>query len=739
MGGGNARAVTVDPVTFEILRHRVWMINDEQSRVVVRTSGSPVAYEAKDLSTAILGRDGSSLFISPYMPSLAMSLNLLTRAAIEAYGDDIVPGDMFFSNDPWQGAAHQNDQAVVAPAFVDGRVVCWTGVALHDSDVGAPEAGINPRARDAHSEAPIIPVIKIVDRGRLRPDLETWIHRNVRDPELNALNLRARIAAVTNACERMRELANEYGNDVIVDFQRDLVDTIASAIRERLRNLPDATWTDELLLDHDGRDPRALFRVALSLKKVGDRLTLDFSGTDPQAAGPINCAPGGLFGGVYGAIMPALCFDIGWCPAAVAQVIEVISEDGTLNNARYPAAVGFATVAAIAVTRELTWSCISRLFSASPRYRHRARAHSSITATGGLLWGVDRTGRMRTTQPSFLLARGSGASARRDGVDTGGNSGSPGMSIFNVETAELSNPFVLVLYRRQAPETAGAGTHRGGLGMELGLTARGGPLYLNWGSMGFHHPQPKGLEGGEPSSVSGVLVLRRTDLAEQLANQRIPLNSAALSAERTDVLEAKCVGVEMAAGDVLVAWGEGGGGYGDPLDRAPELIDRDLRQGLCTVEIAQARYGVVLEPSGVIDRAATSVRRDQLRRQRLARVPARDATAAARTLDGPVVHEVSSALDLLASGRLRCRRCRHDLGPKEADPTASALSAELPLRELSTYNRYAFDSGQVLLREFFCPGCGTRIDMRLRGADVLADRATTPAESPSEAVATHRV
>ena len=137
----------LDATTYEILRHRLLTINDEQSNTVIRTSGSPIVYEAKDFNTAIMNPDGDGLFIGTYMPILGASLPEVTRSVIRQFAGQIRDGDMYFTNDPWEGVGHANDQALVAPLFHDGHLVCWTGACLHDLDVAPPSHSSIPRRR----------------------------------------------------------------------------------------------------------------------------------------------------------------------------------------------------------------------------------------------------------------------------------------------------------------------------------------------------------------------------------------------------------------------------------------------------------------------------------------------------------------------------------------------------------------------------------------------------------------
>ncbi len=357
----------LDPITLEVLRHRLWMINDEQGRVTSQVSGSPVVYEAKDFNTSLLTPDGDSLFVGIYTTRLSLCLNFAVKAVIERLGESvgINDGDAFVTNDPWAGAAHMNDILMVAPIFSGETLVCWTGLAMHEVDVGGPNPGsFTVGTPDVFGEGPLIPPVKMVERGKIRDDIEAWVIRNSRTSTLNGLNMRARIAAINRTRMRIREVIKEYGLAIFMEVQDRVMALVGESFARRLRMLPDGTWKADGILDHDGND-NILYRIRLAMTKTDDRLTFDFTGTDGQAPGAINCTRVGLESGVVSAILPMLCYDIPWSPGGLMPHIDFVSEEGAINNARHPAAVSMATVAATFATQHVAAAAIARMLACS--------------------------------------------------------------------------------------------------------------------------------------------------------------------------------------------------------------------------------------------------------------------------------------------------------------------------------------------------------------------------------------
>lgn len=716
-------AAHVDLVTFEVLRHRLWEINDEMGLLAGRVSGSPAVYESGDFNTAILTPDGRGLFAGVYIIRQASALDVVVQNVLEDFRDDIHDGDVFLTTDPWSGALHAMDAAVVAPVFWDDELVAWTGIVMHELDVGGPRPGSwSVGARDAYQECPLLPPVKIVDRGNLRRDVERAFLRNSRTPEINALNLRAKIASQVTTRERLHDIIREFGRDVFVGVQAQVLDYVRGIVQGRLASIPDGTWYANGVLDHDGND-NLLYGLELELTKAGDRLTFDFTGTSTQAPGPINCAWSGLVGGILQVLFPLLCFDTPWSHGAVSDCIDIISAEGTLNNATFPAATSMATVNACQATGDLVWEAMARMYGCADEL------HEEVIALG--YGGVNMAvwaGQRPDGRPFVNLftdsVGGGGARSFRDGVDTSGNFIAPAYAIPNVERIESLIP-VLYVYRKQRQESAGPGTWRGGLGLEYMVVPHGTDADIEavFFSSGCVLPEAKGMFGGMPGSVQRNIVLRDAGVRDRFAAGQIPLTADDAGYGALELPEAKDVGT-IHPGDAWVNFCTGGGGYGDPLGRAVADLQRDLDWGLCTTDELVRLYGAVVGDGGRIDDTRTAERRRDVRARRLAdgtRLGSDWAPSGALGDERMRVGEVLCVRDAADGPVIACRDCGRPLCPAAEDPRGRAVMIERGIAELSPLNTFAAgDEGVV--REYACPGCGAlfSVDVAVRGTDPRA-------------------
>jgi N-methylhydantoinase B len=702
----------LDPVTFEVLRHRLWEINDEMGLTVGRVSGSTAVYEAGDFNTAILTPDGQGLYAGVYVIRQASALDVVVQKVIEVFGDEIGDGDAFMTSDPWYGALHAMDTAVVAPVFFEGRRVAWTGVVIHELDMGGPHPGSwCVGAHNAYQEVPLIPPVKIVEGGRLRRDVEAAFLRNSRTPEVNALNLRAKLAAQAGTRERLLDIIREYGVETFLACQEQILDYVRRSLRARIATLPDGTWYANAMLDHNGVENR-IYRLKLALTKRGDRLRFDFTGTSPQADGCINCTWSGLVGGILQVAFPLLCYDLPWSHGAVVDCLDIVSAPGTINNATFPAGTSMATVNACQSTGNLVWEAMARMYACGP---DELRREVMGLGYGGLntavIAGRTREGRGFVTLFSDAVG-GGGARSFADGVDTCSNLIAPAYSIPNVERIETLNP-LLYVYRKERAETAGAGKWRGGVGIEYLVIPHGTDEALEaiFIGTGVSHIESKGAHGGAPGTVQRNVVLRATDLARQFAAGAIPVDVSAIAAGRVEVAQAKDVKA-LNPGDAWLCFCMGGGGYGDPLTRDPALVARDVRRGLVTAAEAERNYAVVMAEAGAADLPASTALRAERRRARLVRGrrlgpdwEGTDAFAGRPVRFG--IGEVLEVRDGQAGPLLGCRACERALGPAREDPRARALLLEYRLSDLSPINRYGLED-EIVVRAYCCPGCGAQ-------------------------------
>lgn len=621
----------IDPVTFEIFRSRLAAINDEAAMTLRLVSGSPVANEAYDMNTALMTPAGEAFAIGVYISIHAMSLASTVQTIVREYADNpgIAPGDLWMSNDPYVGACHQMDVVIVAPIHWQGELVAWTGGTCHQIDLGGPVEGqVQVGAKSIYGEQPLVTPIKFVENGVIRKDLEWLYLRHSRLQNLAALDLKAMIAACNVAKERVLELIERYGVDTFKAAVGAIIDTTERQFRARLRNLPDGTFRHRGYIDADG----AVYPVVVSMTKEDDRLLFDFTESAPQAPALVNCCRPALEGATISAVLPYLCYDIPWCPAGLARAIEIRSKPGTVVHAAWPAGVSKATTTGSYMATISSSVCMAKLLAASETYRD----HMMATWMGGLfveeLFGVDQRGNYFGGTILDAMAGGSGARTHRDGIDTGGFLDSPSSIIANIEDYEFSYP-VLYMFRRQQADTGGPGKFRGGATVSMMYMPHDVDLIPTkiMHAIGVEQPGSAGIAGGLPSCTNQFVLKRRSNVARLLARGEIPQNLGDVAG----VLEV-ATGItptSQAKGDVYHCIGMGGGGYGDPIDRDPALVLRDVENGLVTPEWARRIYGVIVRSAPWrVDGAATVKRRDAIRaeRRRLAHAVGNGAPAARR-------------------------------------------------------------------------------------------------------------
>ncbi len=614
----------LDPITYEVIRNRLWAINDEQAQTAARKSGSQFIYEAFDFNAGLLDGEGNGLFAGVYVLFHTTGLDMTVKEIMRRF-PDVADGDMFITNDPWVGAIHFNDFVVVTPIFAGEEIVSWGAVVMHYQDVGGPVPGsFVVGSTNVFEECPIITPLKLMDRGRYCQEVEDLLLRNTRTPMMNALNLRATVASQATTRRRVLEIVDRYGVEALKAATDQVQEEVATTMRSRLELIPDGEWYEHVYLDHDGIDYE-LYEVKLRLIKRGGKLIFDFTGTAAQAPGMINCTISGLKGGVMTAVLVMLGYEMPWSTGGLRDIVEIISEPGTINNCEYPAPCSGGSVCGEEATENVAGTVIGKMLGASPALREESMTVWYPYFNLVILAGLDQYGEPLASLMFDNAAGGGGARSWGDGVDCGGYFESVSCVCPNVESNEKIFP-VLELYRRRAPGSYGHGKTRGGTGIELGTISYDvdADLEVIVTTHGAAQPGAPGLYGGYPCALNSNVILRDADTRDRLAGDGPISGEFDVVAAGREVLEAKAR-TTLSTGDVLITRNEGGPGYGDPLRRDPEAVAADLRSGLCTVEDATAIYGVAVT-GGEVDEAETASLRSRIREARLAdAVPVADA------------------------------------------------------------------------------------------------------------------
>src|SRR5437867_469255 len=454
----------IDPITYEVIRHNLWNINEELGMTIQRISGSPVAMYAFDLNSSIFTEDGEFIYYGPYQLYMSGVSDVQVKWTLEhrSKNPGIHEDDMFLSNDPWVGAAHQMDVTLLTPVFHEGKLFCWITNVLHQYDVGGITPGsFCPNARDAFDEGILIPPVKIVERGELRKDIEGVYLRASRKPYLVALDLRAQIAGNNTAKKRILHLIKRYGADVVKGVMRKIIDTAEQAFVAKLAKVPDGTWRERSYVEVAYVGDRKTYQVMLTMRKQGDKLVFDNAGTADQV-GAINTTYSGWRGSLMTAINELLCWDQLYAIGGALRHIEFRPALGCFTSATHPASVSTAPVQAMEISLYPAYNTISKMLSCDPELKR------DVMTIGGtsqfpltVFRGIDQWGEKFGYLLLDPMVGAIGAFSFRDGIATGGQVRSPICRIGNVEHNEQSFP-LLTLYRRENTDSGGAGKYRGG-------------------------------------------------------------------------------------------------------------------------------------------------------------------------------------------------------------------------------------------------------------------------------------
>ncbi|MFK4041881.1 hydantoinase B/oxoprolinase family protein [Nonomuraea wenchangensis] len=707
----------IDPVTFEVIRHRLLAITDEQGATLAAISGSTHVVEASDYNVGLYLPDGSVAAMGRTILSHSSSMAAITRSVIGDCADDpgINAGDMFIVNDPWKGTVHAQDVGVVAPIFYQGELLAWTGAMCHMVDVGGMTPGsFCIDATDSYQEGLQMPPTKLVDGGKVRTDVWNLVLAHTRMAATVNLDLRALIAANHTAIRAMTALADKYGAETVRAVMSSLIELSEKRLRNRLARLPDARLHSRAFLDNDGglalSRENATYEVDLVLTKRGDSLHFDYSASSPQAKGYINCAFSGMMAGIAAALLPTLAYDAPW-NEGLFKPVQVHCPEGLICNASRPAAVSGGALEAGWLVEMTAIECLSKLAACSDELIAEAQAVPAGGPDKFVLTGAGENGGRQTYVIMDCLATGGAAYAHRDGVWTQGQHNIERQKISNVEAVEMDSP-LLYLWRGLVADSGGAGRTRGGMSMGAVYTVHGGRDVTALNSAhGWEVPNSTGIFGGYPGAQNTRTVIHGSDVRARLAAGQIPAVEE-LSGDRP-VMRGRQGLYHLGDDDVLATVPQAGGGWGDPLERSLPALQADLDFGAVTPEAAVRVYHAVLDGEGRVDEAATLARREQLRDERRgwpAERPLPAQPQGARTR----LHPLGDRLDVVEADDARWVACHCGvvLAPAtEQWRRHAGMSVVHDVHALGHATR--LDEG-LELRLYACPGCG-----RLHTADVV--------------------
>jgi len=567
-----------DPATFEIVKNSLYKIAEEMRVVLAKTAYSPLLKSAGDYSCGVFDAAGAMVAQGPDLPIHLGSMPDAVRAVVSMFASDVHEGDVFLHNDPYFGGSHLPDVNVVRPAFYEGRLLGYTCLRAHWPDVGSATPGSYGAVTEIFGEGLRLPPLRLISRGALNVDVEKLILANVRTPDERKGDLGAQLAATLRATERLQALARRYGAAEIIGYMAQVMDYSDRLMRAALMDLPDGEGMFEDFCDGDGiADDEvggdAPFRIRLSVSKTGDRLTVDFSGTDAQVKGPMNAPLSVTASGIYCGLKTAIDPNSLIPPnSGCWRSIEIRARKGSVVNAEFPAPVVYANHE---MSHRVADMVMGALASFLPR---QVMACSQGTSAILTLGGLDpRSGRRYVSYET--VKGGYGARPNKDGINCIASGISNTMNT-PVEVMETAFPVRIERYEIN-PDSGGVGRYRGGCGARRVWRLLEGADATGALCMERMTSPPFGLLGGQAGAAAVVKLTTPDGVTRDLPSK------GAFGA---------------AAGSVIDMITPGSGGFGPIAQRDPGAIGRDLLDGYVSVEQARRDYHVA-DPEALRDAA----------------------------------------------------------------------------------------------------------------------------------------
>jgi len=573
----------LDPVTLAVIQNGLQQVCNEMDLAFVRAAFSPVISEALDRSDGIYHRDTGELVAQGELglPVFVGTMQFSTQAVIEHVKAGKIPladGDVFIVNDPYLGGTHLMDVKFVKPFFYRGRPWCWLANTGHWPDVGGVvPGGFSANATEVEQEGLRLPPVKLFKAGSLDPEILSIILSNIRIADQRIGDIKAQRAALAIGERRLAALLDRYGAEVVDRAVVELRARARQQMRAKIATIPDGTYDGEAFVDSDGVVDEPL-RIAMRIDKRDETLTFDLSGSSPPCRGPMNSVIATTKSSIYLAIKHV--FPDVPINAGMFEPLRVIEPEGTFLYAKYPRPVSGC---AAEVSQRIAEAVFSALVKAIPDRVFAAPAGTS----GNLSVGGHDPVKRRSYVMYVISGGGYGGSVHGDGLSNGCST----IGISKTTPIEVMEQYYPVLFEEYSLHegSGGAGEHRGGFGVNYRIRLRRGEARA---SMVMDHGRfgPQGALGGTDGGVNRVRIFHG-------GTTYVPPH---LSKDQD---------IQIAAGDAIEVSTPGGGGFGNPLRRAADLVARDVAKGYYTRDQAEGWFGVVLNPDGSVDAAATAATR----------------------------------------------------------------------------------------------------------------------------------
>ncbi len=563
-----------DSITQEIIRGKLLATADEMGIVISRCSMSPVIYEVLDFACGVCDPKGQLIVQTNGITLFTGTFALQVQSIIRRFGDDISPGDVFMTNDPFDGGTHTCDIALIKPIFIDSKLESFAIAVAHWSEVGGAVAGsISPSATEIYQEGIRFPGIRVCRNDEVQPDIIELIRENTRLPTMCIGDFNAELAAVRIAETRVTEIFTKYGKETVRKTFNYILESSDKLSRQAIRDLPDGIYSAKDFIDGDGVS-NDQFPVCVEVRIKGDEIAFDFTGSSPQRNGPINCAFGALSAAVK-TVFKALVDPQGPSNEGWFRPITIICPEGTIFTAKKPAPTGWYYEGS-AQASELVWRALAEL---AP---DQLSAGSYMSLCAAYIFGKDPD-----TDEMFVhiepAVGGWGAQSDSDG--TGALIATTDGDTYNysVELFEAKFPLRITEYSLNVNDGVGAGYWRGGFGAirEFEILINDAHTYC---SFGRSIEKPWGLKGGKEGTNNYMEIIRSGILkrVSRISHQ------------------------ELSKGDKLRVVTGGGGGFGSPLERPISLVHEDFLNGYISNEVAKSDFGVVIDENGKVDDIETT-------------------------------------------------------------------------------------------------------------------------------------
>ena len=562
-----------DPITTEIIRNAFVSIAQDMNATLIRSAYTPIIYEGKDCSVALLDADGNVLGQSLGLPLFLGNLEVCVKLTAEVYGwDYFKPGDIFYMNDSYMTGTHLNDATVFAPIYRNGERVGFSASRAHWLDVGAKDPGGPMDSSNIYQEGMRWPPTRIYENGAPRHDVIELLRRNGRFGYALVGDLNAQIAAGRTGEARFLAIIDRFGYDTVMAARDEIFRQSEALERAAVSALPDGTYEAEGSIDGDGLGSGPL-PVKLTITIQGEAMTIDLAGSAPQATGPVNCGFAQTISACRVAfkllINPERPVDGG-----TFRTLTIEAPEGSLFRAQEPAACQWY-FSSLGLLIDLFVKALSPIL---PQAAAAAHYGDSMVV---LIYGIDP----RSAAPFLAIEPtpgGWGGFDGGDGQDGLINNVNGAFKDLPVEVYENKFP-ILIRDMGFRPDTGGAGRSRGGCGLRREYTIETDVTLSLWFERSV--TTAWGLFGGQ----SG-------------AGPRITL----VKDGRSEAGPFKVNGLPVKKGTLLRLETGGGGGFGPALERDPERVARDVEDGYVTIEGARTDYGVVVRDDSTVDAGATA-------------------------------------------------------------------------------------------------------------------------------------